>query len=354
MKHFKRGLLWVWILIMATVSGIAVESEQYTILERNGWNLISICADINKSELNMTGIEEIQSQNGLTIYTGAFAEHSNLNTLYAGYGYWIKGQVGISFTSGESRSNLLKPLTRNGWNLMASCEDIPRAGIEMNGISEIQSQNGDTIYTGQYAAQSNLDTLRRGYGYWVYGNKGTEFRSKRGLSIPSEFIYPTINNSNNRVDGSLGEYTIKVFANYEENVSNQSNHTTLAISINDSNESLALQIQGTYRSHDIVVAVYNTSNELVAVSENIYLDSSVSVTAIRLYIADPYGDDDGTEPYLYFSKYEFNMKVGELKTITYRSNNVYNIVLDNHPSFVTLSEENKTITIDARSLNDSK
>ena len=296
MKHFRRGLLWVWILIIATISGIAVESEQHTILERNGWNLISICADINKSEVNMGGIEEIQSQNGLTIYTGEYAELSNLNTLYAGYGYWIKGQVDTFFNSGEARNNLVKPLTRNGWNLMASCENISRTEIEMNGISEIQSQNGDTIYTGQYAAQSNLDILRRGYGYWVYGNQGTKFTSKRGLSIPSEFIYPTINNAGTVVEGTHGEYIVKVFANYEETANDQALHTALAITI-DGIAIPLLQIQGSYKNSEIIVAVYNSIGTLVAVSDNILLTSAVSVTSISLNIEDPYGNGGGTDPY---------------------------------------------------------
>ncbi len=281
MNHLRRGLLWILLLIVATIAGTAAGSKNQTILERDGWNLISVCADMNRSEIDMSGIEEIQSQNGLTIYTGEYAELSNLKTLHAGYGYWVKGKSGISFNSGESRTKLVQPLTRDGWNLMASCEDIPKSEIDMSGIEEIQAQNGHTLYTGEYAGSSNLDNLRRGYGYWVKGSEGTPFTSQRGLSIPSGFDYQTINNTGATVEGNYEGYLVKVFANYSETANDQVNHTALNITINGTAIPV-LQIQGTYRNHDIVVAVYDTSGKLIAVSDNVLIGSSASVTSIAL------------------------------------------------------------------------
>ena len=60
----KRIVLWIIMLITIMVSGNATE------LQRDGWNLISVCQDMNASDINLTRIEEIQSQNGRTIYTG--------------------------------------------------------------------------------------------------------------------------------------------------------------------------------------------------------------------------------------------------------------------------------------------
>ena len=294
MNHLRRGILWILLLIVATITGTAAGSKNQTILERDGWNLISVCADMNRSEIDMSGIEEIQSQNGLTIYTGEYANLSNLNTLYAGYGYWVKGQAGISFDSGESRNKLVQPLTRDGWNLMASCEDIPKSEIDMSGIGEIQSQNGETIYTGEYAELSNLDNLRRGYGYWVKGSEGTLFTSQRGLSIPSGFDYQTINNTGATVEGNYEGYLVKVFANYSETANDQANHTALDITVNGTSIPV-LQIQGTYRGHEIVVAVYDVSGKLVAVSDNVLIGSSASVTSIALTIENPYGNGGGTD-----------------------------------------------------------
>ncbi|MBU1667538.1 thrombospondin type 3 repeat-containing protein, partial [bacterium] len=147
-------------------------------LTRDGWNLIGICQTMNREDIDMSGIEEIQAQDGRTLYTGEWADYSNLDTLEAGYGYWVKGVSGTSFEVGVATDELEKPLQRDGWNLMASCEEQPRESIGMNSIEEIQAQDGETIYTGAWANYSNLETLLNGYGYWVKGEVGVMFNAK--------------------------------------------------------------------------------------------------------------------------------------------------------------------------------
>jgi len=127
----------------------------------------------------MTNITEIQAQNGESIYTGEWAEWSNLNELKAGYGYWIKGDKGVKFNTGVATTTLTIPLQRNGWNLMASCEDIERGSLNMTNIKEIQNQDGESIYTGEWAEYSNLDGLVNGYGYWVGGDRDVMFEAKQ-------------------------------------------------------------------------------------------------------------------------------------------------------------------------------
>ena len=85
-KKFLLALL----LIVTTLFLDATE------LRRDGWNLISVCQDMNRTEIDMTGIEEIQSQDGKSIYTGEWESYSNLDRLQAGYGYWVKGTTGIT------------------------------------------------------------------------------------------------------------------------------------------------------------------------------------------------------------------------------------------------------------------
>jgi len=147
-------------------------------LTRDGWNLIGICQTMNREDIDMSGIEEIQAQDGTTIYTGAWSNYSNLERLEAGYGYWVKGVSGTSFEVGVATDGLEKPLQRDGWNLMASCEEKTRGSIDMSNITEIQAQNGETIYTGDWASYSNLETLLNGYGYWVKGEVGVMFSAK--------------------------------------------------------------------------------------------------------------------------------------------------------------------------------
>ena len=61
---------------------------------------------------------------------------------------------------------------------MASCEERSSNLLDMTNITEIQNQDGKSIYTGEFAQFSNLDGLLNGYGYWIQGDKGVMFRSK--------------------------------------------------------------------------------------------------------------------------------------------------------------------------------
>ena len=164
---------------------ITISMLYSTELKRSNWNLLSICEDINSSQIDMKGIKEIQSQDGKSIYTGDWTKYSNLDKLEAGYGYWVKGDKGSIFDTGDSNSTIQKSLRRDGWNLMASCENIYAKNINMNGIVEIQSQDGKSIYTGDWAKYSNLDKLEAGYGYWVKGAKGIAWTSKEDNSSTS-------------------------------------------------------------------------------------------------------------------------------------------------------------------------
>jgi hypothetical protein len=162
-----------------------------TDLKRTGWNLISVCEEMNATAVDMTNIEELQSQDGETGYTGEFAFYSNLTQLEAGYAYWVKGEANTTFDSGFANGALVKPLKRTGWNLMASCEEIRKDDINMTNIEEIQAQDGKSIYIGDDAKYSNLDGLINGYGYWVKGDKGTLFTAKRKV-IEEDTIKPII------------------------------------------------------------------------------------------------------------------------------------------------------------------
>ena len=118
-------------LVLLLITTLLADATE---LKRDGWNLISICQDINSSQVDMSRIEEIQNQSGESIYTGEYKEYSNLDRLEAGYGYWVKGEKGVSFESGENSQKIMVPLIREGWNLMASCEDIAKSDINMSGI----------------------------------------------------------------------------------------------------------------------------------------------------------------------------------------------------------------------------
>jgi hypothetical protein len=49
----------------------------------------------------------------------------------------------------------------------------------MTNITEIQAQNGESIYTGEWADYSTLDKLLDGYGYWIRGDRDVIFNAKK-------------------------------------------------------------------------------------------------------------------------------------------------------------------------------
>jgi hypothetical protein len=49
----------------------------------------------------------------------------------------------------------------------------------MTNIKEIQNQDGESIYTDEWAEYSNLDGLVNGYGYWVGGDRDVMFEAKQ-------------------------------------------------------------------------------------------------------------------------------------------------------------------------------
>jgi len=172
----KRYLFLIIMILTTThINASGYSSGIEITLKRDGWNLVAICQDMNASDIDMTNIEEIQDQDGKSIYTGEFAQYSNLEQLKAGYGYWVKSNRGVKFKVGKTTNSLSVPLKRDGWNLIGICQDMPKESIDMTNIEEIQDQDGKSIYTGEFAQYSNLEQLDSGFGYWVKGNRGVSF-----------------------------------------------------------------------------------------------------------------------------------------------------------------------------------
>jgi len=272
----KKTLLLISIIFM-TLPSIATE------LKRDGWNLISVCQDMNRSDIDMANIEEIQRQDGHTIYTGAYADFSNLDGLVSGYGYWIKGAKGVNFSSGEVQNRLEKPLLRNGWNLIASCEDRAKADINMTNIEEIQSQDGDTIYTGIYADFSNLDGLVSGYGYWVKGDAGTLFNAYRGNGSCTE-VTDTFPNFIIAKDNMLKDVSklfngLTVTATTDSEVTETSMSTNALYGVIDGASTNALlKLNSNYSGGSrFVVKVYRAGMLVGIGTEKVFDASSISI-----------------------------------------------------------------------------
>jgi membrane-bound inhibitor of C-type lysozyme len=260
---------------------ITEQLASQAMLKRNGWNLMAICQDINTSTINVSDILEIQSQDGKTLYVGENAEHSNLKILEAGYGYWVKGKVGTLFDVGIAEDGLSKPLRRTGWSLMASCQERSRDSLDMTDIKEIQSQSGQTVYTGENAEYSNLSRFLNGYGYWVKGEKGTLFNAKEGLKLPKGFEYQTISNNNKVVESHYEDLTVRLYANYPERVNSQALHMSIIVYLDESNY-VIMPIQATYQGHELVVGIYDKNNKLISISPITMMDDDFIIIYMNI------------------------------------------------------------------------
>lgn len=158
----RSNLLVIYYLVLLLTIQVSA-----TKLSQNGWNLIANCQDINREDINMTGITEIQDQDGKGIYIGEFSRYSNLDKLNAGYAYWVKGEINTTFNSGGSNASLIRPLLREGWNLLAACDNFNLTDLNISNFKEIQNQNGNTLYTDTLLNSSSFDKLVYGHGYWI-------------------------------------------------------------------------------------------------------------------------------------------------------------------------------------------
>jgi len=90
--------------------------------------------------------------------------------------------------------------------------------------------------------------------------------------------YKAINNTGVGVEGKLGNYTVKLFANNNEEVKPQERHQGVVVKY-DGQTSETMAIQSSYQGKEIVAAIYNGDN-LVKVSD------SVTVTDVPVVIID--------------------------------------------------------------------
>ncbi len=90
--------------------------------------------------------------------------------------------------------------------------------------------------------------------------------------------YKAINNRGIGVEGKMGNYTVKLFANNNETAKPQERHQGVVVKYNgETSETMA--IQDTYKGKEIIAGIYN-EDKLVKMSD------SVSVTDVPVVIID--------------------------------------------------------------------
>ena len=265
-------------MILFTLLAMTMAIQAFVIEKDNHFELASICYEngIDIADLGLPNGTEIQTQDGKLGFIGENAPYSTLTHIEAGTGVFIKGSAGIEFDTGSSRSKIEIVLKRTGQNLLGSCQNIDADKIDMSKYSEIQDAKGKTLYDPTdevWGDKSDLTQLEDYKAYWVKGNAGVTFSSKDALSVPKEFLHTTINNDGESIETNYKEYTIKLLSDTEEEADSRRPHTSILVRVNGQ-DTQPLRIQDSYNGKKIVIAVYDANDELVAISEDVVVDTS--------------------------------------------------------------------------------
>jgi len=284
--------------ILISTIAITTISAQAFVLTTDKFELTSICHEGGKNiaDMSFPNGTEIQTQDGKIAYFGDLAGYSNLVTIPAGTGVFVKGTSGMIFDTGNSRLKIETALKRDGHNLVASCQNKSTNDIDMSELTEIQDHKGLTLYSStdaDWADKSDLEELNDGVGYWAKGATGVIFSNKDALTLPDGFEHEAINNEGNSPHSVYGEYTIKIFSRDLETADSRQPHTSILVRI-DGNDVQLLRIQDTYNSKKIVVAVYTESGEIIAISDDVLVDSSGHGNIVELSLGDGGSTGDGT------------------------------------------------------------
>ena len=104
--------------------------------------------------------------------------------------------------------------------------------------------------------------------------------SRSDIKLPSTYTHQAINNQGVAVEGSVKNYTIRIYSDSQEIVNAQSLHQGVVVKVNgEASENIA--IQATYIDKKIVVALYDQSGQLIKVSDEI-LVTDVPVVIVEL------------------------------------------------------------------------
>jgi len=274
-------------VILPTLMITTLYAQAFVLTQDNHFELAAVCHEggLNISSLNLPNGTEIQTQDGKIKYFGEASPYSTLTTIPAGTGIFIKGPKGINFDVGSSRTKIETLLRREGYNLVASCQVKSREDVDMSQYSEIQDSKGRAIYNPKDIEwKSDLEGLDNGIAYWVKPlHSGVKFSSKDSITIPKSFDNQVINNEGESVETTFNEYTVKVLSDTEETADSRRPHTSLLVRI-DGEDVPLMRIQDTYDGKKVVIAVYNASDELVAVSDDVIVDSSNHGNIIEITI----------------------------------------------------------------------
>ncbi|MBU1667435.1 hypothetical protein KKC13_03395 [bacterium] len=114
------------------------------------------------------------------------------------------------------------------------------------------------------------------------GDTASTETAQNSVTVPTTYNYKVINNRGLAVEGTMDNYTIKIYSTTEEVADPKSMHKGVVVTINGK-ASEVMPIQISYLNKEIVVAVENEKGEQVAVSDAIEV-TDVPVVVVELSI----------------------------------------------------------------------
>jgi len=105
---------------------------------------------------------------------------------------------------------------------------------------------------------------------------------QQDIKLPDNYSHRVINNQGIGVEGSVNNYTIRIYSNSEEIANPQSLHKGVVVKVNgEASENIA--IQASYINKTIIVAIYNSNGKLIKISNEIVV-TDVPVVIVELNI----------------------------------------------------------------------
>jgi hypothetical protein len=150
----------------------------------SGWNLISLNVDPPNTVIGevlgtvSTSCNSVWGfNNGWKAFYPAFPGYSDLQTMQAGWGYWLNMSVSATMTvSGPASSDPISLV--EGWNLVGYNSAISLPIVEAIGSIATYCESAWTYKDGvwkayypAYPQYSDLDVMAPHYGYWIKTNQ---------------------------------------------------------------------------------------------------------------------------------------------------------------------------------------
>jgi len=172
-------------IILLVLLSFTVTLNAQTINVTNEWKFIGAKCDIDvASDLNASFVEDVYAfqDSSWKVFYNDNVYDSTLDTIYAGDGFWIKGNSdGVLFI--DKPDGIAQVKLMSGWNLVSAVENIIplKMFFDLNDIDDIMIYTGDE-WKSIIGESEGLTTINAGEAFWVKSNKDAiSFKNLEGI-----------------------------------------------------------------------------------------------------------------------------------------------------------------------------